>query len=116
MEVQRLGLAPKLSKELVCRWMEKWLQQGVVTLHDMYTHGFRNLFFVGHARSGAAANFVFVLDVKAQHVAHMIQQAELQAAETEAGVVVGIERECSGVDRCRILIVTVNNIVGLSGR
>jgi hypothetical protein len=59
----------------------------------MYTHGFPNLFFVGHAQSGAAANFVLVLDVMAQHIAHVIRQAELRAAGAEAGVVIEVERE-----------------------
>lgn len=72
---------------------EKWLRQGVATLHGIYTHGFPNLFFVGHAQSGAAANFVLVLDVMAQHIAHVIKQAELRAETSGANVIIEVEQE-----------------------
>ncbi|EXL65307.1 hypothetical protein FOPG_18459 [Fusarium oxysporum f. sp. conglutinans race 2 54008] len=72
---------------------KKWLDQGVATLHGMYTHGFPNLFFVGHAQSGAAANFVMVLDVMARHIAYVIKQAQLRVGTSSPDVVIEVERD-----------------------
>jgi cation diffusion facilitator CzcD-associated flavoprotein CzcO len=72
---------------------EKWLEQGVATLHGLYTHGFPNLFFVGHAQAGAAANFVLTLDVMASHIAYVIEEAQSRVGRPEFGVVIEVERE-----------------------
>jgi cation diffusion facilitator CzcD-associated flavoprotein CzcO len=72
---------------------KKWLDQGVATLHGMYTHGFPNLFFVGHAQSGAVANFVMVLDVMARHIAYVIKQAQLRVGTSSPDVVIEVERD-----------------------
>jgi hypothetical protein len=71
----------------------KWLKQGVATLHGMQTNGFPNLFFIGHAQAGAAANFVLVLDVMARHVAYVIRQAQLRAGSRGSDVVIEVERD-----------------------
>ncbi|KAL9567454.1 hypothetical protein ACKAV7_008404 [Fusarium commune] len=72
---------------------EEWLDQGVATLHGMYTHEVPNLLFVGHAQSVAAANFVMVLDVMAQHIAHLIKQAQLRVVTPGPNVMVELERD-----------------------
>ena len=61
---------------------DKWQGHGAATLHGMCSNGYPNLFFANTAQAGAATNFVFVLDVQARHVAHVIAEAE---GRTEAG-------------------------------
>lgn len=72
---------------------EKWLEQGVATLHGLYTHRFPNLFSVGHAQAGAAANFILTLDVMASHIADVIKEAQSRVGRPELGMVIEVERE-----------------------
>lgn len=72
---------------------EKWLDRGVTTLHGMQTSGFPNLFFIGHAQAGAAANFVLVLDVMARHVAYVVKQAQIRTGSPGSDAVIEVESE-----------------------
>lgn len=58
---------------------EKWIENGVTTLHGLSTHGFPNMFFTSTAQSGFSMNHVFVLDMAAKHVAHIVDHAAKKA-------------------------------------
>ncbi|KJZ80119.1 hypothetical protein HIM_00833 [Hirsutella minnesotensis 3608] len=60
---------------------DKWLGQGPSTMHGILTHKFPNLFLTGPAQVGVAANFVYVQDNLACHVAHVVSRAFARAAD-----------------------------------
>ncbi|KAK4185439.1 Pentalenolactone D synthase [Podospora australis] len=61
---------------------EKWEAQGATTLHGVCTNSFPNLFFAPMAQFGSAANNACTIDVAAEHIAHIIGQAEKKAGGT----------------------------------
>jgi hypothetical protein len=60
---------------------DKWQNHGAATLHGVCSNGFPNLFFAPLSQSAQAANNVFTLDVGAEHIVHIIAQAEAKAGE-----------------------------------
>ncbi|MCB2014595.1 MAG: NAD(P)/FAD-dependent oxidoreductase [Sphingobium sp.] len=56
--------------------------QGMRTLHGHSVHGFPNWFFIGASQVGVTFNFVAVVEPVAEHVAHIIAEAQRQGAET----------------------------------
>lgn len=55
---------------------DKWQNHGAATLHGVCSNGFPNLFFAPLSQSAQAANNVFTLDIGAEHITHIIEQAE----------------------------------------
>ncbi|KAK4119165.1 pyridine nucleotide-disulfide oxidoreductase-like protein [Parathielavia appendiculata] len=72
---------------------DKWQNQGAATLHGVCTNGFPNLFFAPLSQSAQAANNVFTLDIGAEHIAHIIAQAEARAEPSGAVIEVSSEAE-----------------------
>lgn len=62
---------------------DKWLQDGAATLHGVATNEFPNLFFVNGTQTGVTANFTFVLELLATHVASTLAEAERRAERSE---------------------------------
>jgi hypothetical protein len=60
---------------------DKWQTHGAATLHGVCSNGFPNLFFAPLSQAAQAANNVFTLDVAAEHIAHIIKQAEAKAGK-----------------------------------
>ncbi|KAH0534210.1 hypothetical protein FGG08_007198 [Glutinoglossum americanum] len=58
---------------------DKWTQ-GVSTLHGVLSRGFPNLFFPGLSQSGVTANYTFIMDSLARHVAFILAATKAQAA------------------------------------
>ncbi|VUC30142.1 unnamed protein product [Clonostachys rosea] len=54
---------------------EKWLANGVTTLHGYLTSDFPNLFFTGTSQATATGNNVFMLGFIAHHIAFIISEA-----------------------------------------
>jgi cation diffusion facilitator CzcD-associated flavoprotein CzcO len=54
----------------------KWEEQGLSTLHGVFTNGFPNLFFLSAAQAAATANYMHVLQVLSEHVSGVIVSAE----------------------------------------
>ncbi|KAJ6624925.1 hypothetical protein B0H10DRAFT_2004854 [Mycena sp. CBHHK59/15] len=59
---------------------DKWVNDGVGTLHGVFSHEFPNLFFPGPLQAGASANQVFILDVLSAHVAYIVAEAARKAS------------------------------------
>ncbi|GIJ81504.1 hypothetical protein Asppvi_000003 [Aspergillus pseudoviridinutans] len=72
---------------------EKWIENGVTTLHGIATHGFPNMFFTNTAQAGFSMNYVFVLDMVAKHVAHIVDHATKKAGGAKVTVEVTEEAE-----------------------
>lgn len=53
---------------------EKWRNK-LATLHGVVTRDFPNLFFPGSSQMGMSANFLYVVDQAATHVAYMVREA-----------------------------------------
>ncbi|KAL4982650.1 hypothetical protein BDW68DRAFT_191984 [Aspergillus falconensis] len=54
----------------------KWRTKGAAALHGYATNGFSNLFFSGTSQATLTGNNVFMLGLIAQHIAHMVGEAE----------------------------------------
>ncbi|CAL5871267.1 uncharacterized protein PFLUO_LOCUS5515 [Penicillium psychrofluorescens] len=72
---------------------EKWIENGVTTLHGIATHGFPNMFFTNTAQTGFSMNHVFVLDMIAKHVAYIVDQATKKAGGVKVVVEVTEDAE-----------------------
>jgi cyclohexanone monooxygenase len=48
--------------------------KGMRTYHGFLSHGFPNCFHMGLTQTGFAANFTYMLDEQANHVAHLLKQ------------------------------------------
>jgi len=57
---------------------EKW-SGGIRTLHGMHIRGFPNCFMMSIAQSGFTANFPYLLDLQARHIAWIVERALDQA-------------------------------------
>jgi cation diffusion facilitator CzcD-associated flavoprotein CzcO len=57
---------------------EKW-NDGIATLHGVFTHDFPNLFWQGPAQTGLTSNQTFLLDEMSTHVASIIVSATRKA-------------------------------------
>jgi cation diffusion facilitator CzcD-associated flavoprotein CzcO len=53
---------------------EKWAD-GVRTFHGLHIRGFPNCFMMSVAQSGFTANFPYVIDVQAKHIAYLVERA-----------------------------------------
>jgi cation diffusion facilitator CzcD-associated flavoprotein CzcO len=53
---------------------EKWAN-GVRTLHGLHMHGFPNCFMMSIAQSAFTANFPYVIDIQARHIAYLVERA-----------------------------------------
>ena len=56
--------------------------QGMRTYHGFLSHGFPNCFHMGLTQTGFAANFTYMLDEQATHVAHVITQVNGRQAKS----------------------------------
>jgi hypothetical protein len=72
----------------------KWEEQGLSTLHGVFTNGFPNLFFLSAAQAAATANYMHVLQVLSEHVSGVIVSAE----EKEDGKKVLIQPSAAAED------------------
>ena len=52
------------------------------TYHGFLSHGFPNCFHMGLTQTGFAANFTYMLDEQASHVAHVITQVNGRQAKS----------------------------------
>ena len=59
------------GQSLTDRWKD-----GPETLHGIMTRGFPNAYIMSSLQSGQSPNFQHMLDVKAQHLAHMVAEAK----------------------------------------
>jgi cation diffusion facilitator CzcD-associated flavoprotein CzcO len=65
---------------------EKWAD-GVRTFHGLHIHGFPNCFMMSIAQSAFTANFPYVIDLQARHIAYLVERAlreQIDALETSA--------------------------------
>jgi cation diffusion facilitator CzcD-associated flavoprotein CzcO len=65
---------------------EKWAD-GVRTFHGLHIHGFPNCFMMSIAQSAFTANFPYVIDLQARHIAYLVERAlreGIDALETSA--------------------------------
>ncbi|KAJ7851638.1 hypothetical protein B0H14DRAFT_821880 [Mycena olivaceomarginata] len=69
---------------------DKWVREGMGTLHGAASHGFPNLFFFGAglAQIGVTANLTYTLDLLASHVATILAEAERRAGGDTSRVTV----------------------------
>jgi len=56
--------------------------KGMKTYHGFLSHGFPNCFHMGLTQTGFAANFTYMLDEQATHVAHVITQVNGRTAKS----------------------------------
>lgn len=66
----------------------KFHNQGVSTLHGIFTHDFPNLCWFGGSQGGAASNNVHMLDAQAKHLAHIVTDAERRWPEHKDSILV----------------------------
>src|SRR5205085_6590174 len=52
------------------------------TFHGFLTHGFPNCMHMGMTQTGFAANFTYLLEEQAQHVAHLVSQVKEREAKS----------------------------------
>jgi cation diffusion facilitator CzcD-associated flavoprotein CzcO len=60
---------------------DSWAQ-GMRTLHGFLSHGFPNCFHMGLTQTGLTANFTYMLNKQAQHVAQLIMLANARNAKS----------------------------------
>jgi cation diffusion facilitator CzcD-associated flavoprotein CzcO len=65
---------------------KKWDEQGLTTLHGVFTNGFPNLFFQSAAQAAATANYMHVIMVLSEHISTIIKTA-ISRSEKEKGAV-----------------------------
>ena len=56
--------------------------KGMRTYHGFLSHGFPNCFHMGLTQTGFAANFTYMLDEQAVHVAHIVRQVDDRKAKS----------------------------------
>ncbi len=56
--------------------------KGMRTYHGFLSHGFPNCFHMGLTQTGFAANFTYMLDEQANHVAHLLRQVDDRKARS----------------------------------
>jgi cyclohexanone monooxygenase len=56
--------------------LSDYFSKGQRTLHGFYTHCFPNFFELGLSQTGFVANFTYMLDQKARHVARLLDYAQ----------------------------------------
>lgn len=61
---------------------DEWAQR-VSTLHGVFKRGFPNLFWPGPLQAGATANYTFVVDQLATHVAYILAESARKAAQQQ---------------------------------
>ncbi|KAF2024912.1 FAD/NAD(P)-binding domain-containing protein [Setomelanomma holmii] len=67
---------------------KKWEDQGISTLHGVFSNGFPNLFFQSAAQAAATANYMHVLEVLSEHIASLTAQASKRAASMNEKVLI----------------------------
>jgi cation diffusion facilitator CzcD-associated flavoprotein CzcO len=67
---------------------QKWDEQGISTLHGVFSNGFPNLFFQSAAQAAATANYMHVLEVLSQHIAAIIAHGHKKASSPAEKVVI----------------------------
>ncbi|EJD36494.1 flavin-binding monooxygenase-like family protein [Auricularia subglabra TFB-10046 SS5] len=70
----------------------KW-DDGAATLHGISTHDFPNLFFFTPTQTGMTANVVHILDVVAEHIGYILNEAAKKAGSDKFVVEVTKEAE-----------------------
>ena len=60
---------------------EHWAK-GMRTFHGFLSHGFPNCLHMGMTQTGFAANFTYLLDEQATHVAHLVSQVKEREARS----------------------------------
>src|SRR5215468_9108694 len=64
------GIVGRDGKTLTQKWAD-----GVRTFHGLHIRGFPNCFMMSVAQSGFTANFPYVIDLQAKHVAYCVERA-----------------------------------------
>ena len=75
---------------------KKWEEQGISTLHGVFSNGFPNLFFQSAAQAAATANYMHVIEVLSQHIAAIIAHGYKKATRPDEKV--AIEPSTAGED------------------
>ncbi|KAH7087867.1 hypothetical protein FB567DRAFT_356525 [Paraphoma chrysanthemicola] len=75
---------------------KKFEEQGISTLHGVFSNGFPNLFFQSAAQAAATANYMHVIEVLSQHIAAIIAHGHKQASDASKKVL--IEPSAAGED------------------
>lgn len=70
------------------RMTEKWEQQGITTLHGVFTHEFPNLFFQSVAQAAATANYSHVIEVLSEHIASIIATGSKRSGDADKTVTI----------------------------
>ncbi|KAI0391130.1 hypothetical protein F5Y17DRAFT_441859 [Xylariaceae sp. FL0594] len=73
---------------------DKFVSQGVTTLHGVASNGFPNLFWLGVAQACVNANHSYVLDILSRVVAHKVGRGHARVGDgsmTQRGVVVEVD-------------------------
>lgn len=84
------------------RMADKWEQQGISTLHGVFTNGFPNLFFQSVAQGGATANYAHVIEVLSEHIASIIQAGHKRSTEKQGKVEIELSAEAEDAWGMRI--------------
>ncbi|CAO2649615.1 Nn.00g070000.m01.CDS01 [Neocucurbitaria sp. VM-36] len=70
------------------RMADKWEEQGLSTLHGVFTNGFPNLFFQSAAQAAATANYSHVLVVLSEHIASIVATGHERSTNSQSKVVI----------------------------
>ncbi|KAH7074897.1 hypothetical protein BKA63DRAFT_471566 [Paraphoma chrysanthemicola] len=75
---------------------KKFEEQGISTLHGVFSNGFPNLFFQSATQAAATANYMHVIEVLSQHIAAIIAHGHKQSSDPSKKVL--IEPSAAGED------------------
>ncbi|KAI9870771.1 MAG: hypothetical protein M1823_008646, partial [Watsoniomyces obsoletus] len=67
---------------------KKWEEQGISTLHGVFSNGFPNLFFQSAAQAAATANYMHVIEVLSEHIVAIIMHGHKQASSSDEKVLI----------------------------
>lgn len=70
------------------RMADKWDQQGLSTLHGVFSNDYPNLFFQSPGQAAATANYVHVLNVLSEHIASIIAISHERTSGPSQSIVV----------------------------
>lgn len=66
----------------------KWDEEGLSTLHGVFSNGYPNLFFQSAAQAAATANYAHVIEVLSEHIAAIIGEGHRRATDKQSNVVI----------------------------
>jgi|TARA_B100001964_G_scaffold233813_1_gene291612 cyclohexanone monooxygenase len=64
------------------RTLSSYWENGMRTLHGLYSHGFPNCFFIGITQGANTVNLPYALDEQANHLAYILDEARSRGAST----------------------------------